>query len=149
MTCTNTYTGPGLHEWQSLVQLAAKLGAQPAHVINAIDRGQRCMGHYLTRRNVTPQDTLDALGLDARTKTLYRVSRFDEEIERLSLVEVKLTTRLRELRRVDISAADDEPLDDALEMRMHLYHDLGLLRRTRARLRRAEVDADAGQQALL
>lgn len=143
------YTGPTIHEWQSLVQLAAKLEAQPAHVINAIDRGQRCMGYYLTRRDVTAQDNLTSLGLDARTKTLYRVARFEEQMDRILTIEVKITSRLRELRRIDLARTDQDALAQINGLTLQLYTSLGLLRRTRARIQRCEQDADAGQQALL
>ena len=146
---SSTYTGPNTHEWQSLVQLAAKLGAQPAHIINAIDRGQRCMGCYLVRRDVTSADDLESLGLDARTKTLYRVSRFDEQLARLTGIEEKLSAQLRELRRQDIALMTLETLDQVNALRIEFYGALGLARRARARLERSRDDSDTGQQVLV
>ncbi len=114
---------PAIEDWQSLVQLARKIEAQPAHVINSIDRGQRCQGYWLEAQKVGPQHDLHAMGLDGRTKTLYRVQAFSLERDQLTETERDLERKiaaLDECGAVELAAQGRALLQDARNLRQRL-----------------------------
>lgn len=78
------------------MELATAIGASPAHVINAVENGWRCLGHTIEQRGVG-YDEASALGYDGRTRRLFRVERWAEELSRLRELRADLSVRLGEV----------------------------------------------------